>query len=670
LIPAPSAPRLALWLALVMSIVRPTSAGELPDGSVELHAHLFMEHGLGALYRGGFDQPLVADSWDARLSSKANAEALEASGAAVVVVALFAHPLFSGDLRGSIRAQIDAAERFVKRRRGWAIARSAPAAERLLRSGKRVLVLSLEGAGGVLESEEDLREFIDERGIRIVTPLHLVDDRIGGAALLRGDDVVGNPLSFVDQLLDPHCSGAVPANRRGLAPAGRRLVMELLRRGVWIDLTHASDAALADLVPLVTRAGQPPLVTHTTLRRHQPAERATSDGLLAAIAQGDGIVGLLPSAEAMGDVQPPCPSGCDASACRRGAHAFAALYREVAAVVGADAVMLGADWNGGMRHLPPSCKTTTSLDAPGGLYHMGQERELWTALAQLGAPVPPLRRTVERFLSSWSRVRPLADGARDALPARDEMSGPSLHLRLGAGIGSTTQRDPGVALWLSSLVRKDRGAATEAEASVYFARIDADATLALEPTELSHFELSAAPLGIVAERHDSRALAEGLPVRLRRHLSIDEALALQPSLLRALARTMPGLWKAPGRHALFIELEADAIGSKHVVYDSGVPILHALHFAGGGLLLGGRAFFERQSYALIEGRAFIDANLALPAAYIQSDSEIRGRFALGFVEQGVEAFVQASWLGLLDGAEPGRVLTGMRYLGGVTLRIF
>jgi hypothetical protein len=88
------------------------------------------------------------------------------------------------------------------------------------------------------------------------------------------------------------------------------------------------------------------------------------------------------------------------------------------------------------------------------------------------------------------------------------------------------------------------------------------------------------------------------------------------------------------------------------------------------LSLGGRAFFERQSYALIEGRAFIDANLALPAASIQSDSEIRGRFALGFVEQGVEAFVQASWLGLLDGAEPGRVLTGMRYLGGVTLRIF
>ena len=271
---------LALLLAVTDVDAQPASPAKtatLPDLSLDLHSHLFMEDGLGWLFRGSFDEPHLADSWDDRLSSKVDAQALDRSGIGLVVVALFAHPLYVADMRASIRAQIARAKRFVARHPRWAIAKSPTQARRLLESGRRVLVFSLEGASGILESEEDLREFVDHEGIRIVTELHLVDDAFGGVAMLDGFQYVANPLGVVDQLLDPHHDDhGLQVNRRGLSPLGRRLAVELIARGVWIDLTHASDASLTDLVPMLERAGHPLLLTHAQLRTRHPVERATS----------------------------------------------------------------------------------------------------------------------------------------------------------------------------------------------------------------------------------------------------------------------------------------------------------------------------------------------------------------------------------------------------------
>src|SRR5687767_8574492 len=111
-----SAPRLrwaARLAAMVAVLVWAERGWALPEGGVDLHAHLSMKPALGCFFHGSIGEPLTANSWDDRLSSKINAEALDASGLSVLVVALFAHAVLGRDMRdmrGQVREQIDEVE--------------------------------------------------------------------------------------------------------------------------------------------------------------------------------------------------------------------------------------------------------------------------------------------------------------------------------------------------------------------------------------------------------------------------------------------------------------------------------------------------------------------------------------------------------------------------------
>lgn len=377
----------------------------------DLHAHLFMHRGLGPLFKGHFNGPVRAKKWWSRFASQANPEELAASELSLVVVALYAHPILMPARRESLRRQIADARAFVLQHPEWVIARSPAEARKALEGGKRVLVLSLEGAGGVLKTDEDLRELIDEAGIRIVTFAHLSDDELSGAALIQGYHVIGNPLGFVKHLRRPvRDEDGVLLNPQGLTPKGERLARELIRRKVWIDLSHSTDAGVAQLLPLMDAAGQPPLMTHTALRRHQPAERQLSDKWMDAFARRKGVVGLVPSNDVLGPVRlsrAQCPASCH-DLCEGGLFATAAQFSEMARVLGPENVFIGSDFNGGQQHLPPlgsACQTGTSLDEPAGLFRIGQTGELWSALEFLGAPVAPNRAAgALNFVAAWERV--------------------------------------------------------------------------------------------------------------------------------------------------------------------------------------------------------------------------------------------------------------------------
>jgi len=167
------------------------------DPYIDLHSHLFMKDGLGVLFSGKFSEKLHAHKWSDGFSSQANAETLEASHLGLVVVSLFASQPYVLNTRDSIRKQIALAEEFVKSHSDWVIARSASEAEKAIAAGKRVLVLSLEGASSILETDADIHEFIDEKGIRIVTFSHLMDDEYGGSALLASYHALSDPLGWL-----------------------------------------------------------------------------------------------------------------------------------------------------------------------------------------------------------------------------------------------------------------------------------------------------------------------------------------------------------------------------------------------------------------------------------------------------------------------------------------
>lgn len=365
---------------------------------IDLHNHLFMKQGV-PFFIGDFNGPLKTKKWSDLLRSQVNAESLDRSGLDLVVAALYANTTLTNP-RESIRTQLRLASEFVAQYPNWVLAKDPFTAHRALKAGKRILILSLEGAKGVLETEEDLREFIDEGGIRIVTLLHMRHSPYGGTAFLRGPSALSTPFELLKSFVFPvRDAGGVKVKPIGLTAEGLDLAHALIQRRVWIDLAHASDASQRELIPIMRMARQPLLYTHTTLRSFLRAERAISDSQLRELGQTGGILGLVPS-EKMLEGTPQW------GLCKGSVTAFALQYREMARVIGELSIGMGSDFNGTISHLRPSCLFTgTSLDSD-GFVHVGQAHELWTALERLGVFHPSVhgpRAHASHFIYTWSR---------------------------------------------------------------------------------------------------------------------------------------------------------------------------------------------------------------------------------------------------------------------------
>lgn len=644
------------------------------EAVVDLHNHLFMKPGLGWLFRGSFEEGIAADHWGDRLFNKTDAASLEDSGLTVVVVALFAHPAFVGDLREGVRLQIEQAQHFVATHPNWGLARTAAEAQALARSGKRVMVLSLEGAWGVLESEEDLVEFIDGAGIAIVTPLHLTDDHFGGAAAMTGFQTVANPLGFVDRLLDWQLGADVARNPRGLTLAGRRLLHELIARGVWIDLTHASDRASDEMLPILAAAGQPLLYTHTSLRELRAEERRLSASRLAAVARSGGVIGLLPSEDAFVDglgTHELCPRACSQEACGAGVPAFAEMVRRAATVVPPEALQLGTDFNGGMRHLSPSCGAKGRL-ATDGLVDVGQVGALWSAARRLGAPLKSPDAHRAHFFRAWSKVVPTRLVPQVDLPPLPERSGgPSLALGMEVGAGSIDGR-AAFRLALEGRVRKDVDRALERDPEIYFVRFRGEVDKGLEDNGVPWARFRFAPLGVATRDYENALRAEALVVEARRSLPLDQAWRVDVRALSGAVSTMPGGLKCPGHHAWFLGLEGAALGYRGWASDATGQRRHGVYLAGGGAFAGFR-YDAHPSWRLRwqgGARASVATLLgvATPAGWAhQTELSAYGRFTLGGAV--FWSFVEASLLAARSRTDEGRQFQSYPHiLGGFALR--
>ncbi|MBY0471844.1 dipeptidase [bacterium] len=356
------------------------------EGLVDLHAHVFMYEGFGVPWFGKFNGPIEVKSWKEKMGSKINPEALEKSGAQVVVVALYTHPLFRGEPRDAIRRQIFTAKQFVKAHPHWVIARSPNELEQAHAAGKKALVFSLEGAAQVLETEQDLVEFIDQEGIRIVTLYHFIDDHFGGAALMRGTGSAANPLGWFKAWKNgTRDSQGVLVNTKGMTDTGRRLAHSLIQRGVWMDLSHATDADQVELTQISEKAQLPLLYTHTALRKYLGAERGISEIQLQAVKRTGGILGIIPSEDMLQDTPSrlaPCGAG--------GIPALKHQVQEAGQVVGEDAVSLGSDLNAPLSFIRADCNGSQFSD-------YSQLGAIWNSTQRGGL-------NVKKFVKVWSRV--------------------------------------------------------------------------------------------------------------------------------------------------------------------------------------------------------------------------------------------------------------------------
>jgi membrane dipeptidase len=143
----------------------------------------------------------------------------------------------------------------------------------------------------------------------------------------------------------------------GLSTLGCELVDRLLALGCAIDLAHASDQTFADVLD---RAGDGAalLVSHTCCRALRDIPRNVSDDQLRAIAERDGLVGMMALPSAVGLEQHDLDRYLD--------HVDHAI-----SVAGAEHVCFGGDFmaplvrSGAVRITPRELKTLTPGLDPG-----------------------------------------------------------------------------------------------------------------------------------------------------------------------------------------------------------------------------------------------------------------------------------------------------------------
>lgn len=278
----------------------------------DAHNDLLME----LAFRAGEENPFAAHWLDQ----------LRAGGVVLQVCPVSAHfeQLPEAALRGALE-QVIACRRAVRENPGAvALARNRRELATARDGGRIALVLSMEGAEP-LGYSADVAEVFWELGVRMY-----------GLTWNRRN---------------PFADGLGEERDGGLSRLGRALVDRLCELGAAIDLAHASERTFAEVID---RAGgrAPLLVSHAGCRSVHNTARNVSDDQLRALADADGLLGIIALPPAIDPQRPTVDRVVD--------HVDHAV-----ATIGIDRVALGADFIRQVVLAGAARKPPDSLRPPG-----------------------------------------------------------------------------------------------------------------------------------------------------------------------------------------------------------------------------------------------------------------------------------------------------------------
>ncbi len=161
--------------------------------------------------------------------------------------------------------------------------------------------LGVEGAHALMGDLGNI-DVLYDAGVRMMAPTHLFDNDIGGSS--AGE------------------------RQGGLTEKGRELIRRMQRKHMLVDVAHASESTVDDVLAVATR---PVVVSHTGVKGTCDNGRNLSDRQLRAIAATGGVVGI---------------AYFDFAVCGTDAAAIARAVRHAADVAGVDHVALGSDFDG------------------------------------------------------------------------------------------------------------------------------------------------------------------------------------------------------------------------------------------------------------------------------------------------------------------------------------
>jgi membrane dipeptidase len=165
-------------------------------------------------------------------------------------------------------------------------------------------LLAVEGAHA-LGDDEDGFDALVAAGVRMIGLTHFFDNAFAGSA---------------------HGTA-----KGGLTERGRALIAAMERRGVAVDLAHASAATIDDVLSIATR---PLVASHTGVRATCDNARNLSDAQIRGIAAKGGVIGV---------------GFWDTAVCDDSPEAIATAVRHVVEVAGPDHAALGSDFDGAVK---------------------------------------------------------------------------------------------------------------------------------------------------------------------------------------------------------------------------------------------------------------------------------------------------------------------------------
>ncbi len=157
---------------------------------------------------------------------------------------------------------------------GYAVHADTPGVVLLARQDGQVAIMpALEGADALEGDIENLFR-MHASGLRLIQLIHFRNNELGHTQTW------------------PYSPG-------GLTDFGRQVVMEANRLGMVIDLAHANEETISDV--LATSTG-PVIFSHGGVRALTTHDRAVSDEQIRAIAAAGGIIGIWPHGRHLKDV--------------------------------------------------------------------------------------------------------------------------------------------------------------------------------------------------------------------------------------------------------------------------------------------------------------------------------------------------------------------------------
>ncbi len=187
-----------------------------------------------------------------------------------------------------------------------------------------------------------------------------------------------------------------------MKPDGSTLIDSLIRRKVWIDLAHANELEILEIIPTLKSKKIPLLITHTEIREVFPAERGLGSPEINYLKAQGGMIGLIPTEDLIINTRPKDMQ----TSCDRGVALFKDIFKYAQQNLGELQVALGSDINAPLKGLAPDCKLQGGIGQTEllkkGFYNYSQWKELSDYLSQ----DPTWNQKIqEAFLSTWDRIR-------------------------------------------------------------------------------------------------------------------------------------------------------------------------------------------------------------------------------------------------------------------------